>query len=148
MASTMEAEVVAMAAAAAASAAAAARWALAILALALTSAKVLAPVLLMIGKGGLGETWLADSNAGDPWILETWIWKRGKCINRLEGKAPLTHVSYLGTKQETQGKMGLMSSKENTHHLVGRHIKLNTLNSLMPTYSFKRLLNRIVSASF
>lgn len=142
MASTKEAAEAAMEAAVAASAAAAARWALAILALALTSAKVLAPVLLMIGKGGLGETWLADSNAGDPWILETWIWKRGKCINKLQGKAPLTHVSYLGTKQETQEKMSLMSvsSKENTHHLVGRQIKLNTLNSLMPIYSFKRLL--------
>lgn len=115
MASTMEAEVAAMEAAAAASATAAARWALAILALALTSAKVLAPVLLMIGKGGLGETWLADSNAGDPWILETWIWKRGKCINKLEGKA-LSHSCFLSWNKARDSRQN-----EGSDEFQGKH---------------------------
>lgn len=67
---------------AAASAAAAARRALAIWALALMSARVLAPVLLGLvmvqGNLGLGETWLAGNGSGEPWILETGIWKENR----------------------------------------------------------------------
>lgn len=90
MVPAMEAAEAARAAAAAASAAAAARWALAICALALMSARVLAPVLLGLvmeqGKLGLGETWLEGNGSGDPWILETGILSGGTFGTGAEGK--------------------------------------------------------------
>lgn len=88
MVPTMEAAVAAMEAAA--SAAAAARRALAIWALALMSARVLAPVLLGLmmvrGKLGPGETWLVGNGNGDPWILETGIWKKNREAHQSSGR--------------------------------------------------------------